>query len=150
MEENENLETMDFEALQERRSDELFELLDRGDLKTLQRRMEDMNEFDVAEFLSEIEDNRMPMVFRLLSKETAAEVFDYCTEILARGLANIYWNFDPDVVVVGGSIDAHHPVYLQTALKKAERYLPAPDSLHIEKARFGDDAGLVGAALLVG
>ena len=80
----------------------------------------------------------------------AAEVFDYCTEILARGLANIYWNFDPDVVVVGGSIDAHHPVYLQTALKKAERYLPAPDSLHIEKARFGDDAGLVGAALLVG
>ena len=34
-----------------------------------------MNEFDVAEFLSEIGDNRMPMVFRLLSKETAADVF---------------------------------------------------------------------------
>ena len=37
--------------------------------------MEEMNEFDVAEFLTEIEDNRMPMVFRLLSKETAADVF---------------------------------------------------------------------------
>jgi hypothetical protein len=85
-----------------------------------------------------------------VTDEVIYEAFDYCTEILARGLANIYWNFDPDVVVVGGSIDAHHPVYLQTALKKAERYLPAPDSLHIEKARFGDDAGLVGAALLVG
>ena len=83
-------------------------------------------------------------------EQTALEVFDYCTEILARGLANIYWNFDPDVVVVGGSIDTYHPIYLETALKKAVRYLPAPDSLHIEKARFGDDAGLVGAALLVG
>ena len=29
----------------------------------------------MAEFLTEIDDNRMPMVFRLLSKETAAEVF---------------------------------------------------------------------------
>ncbi len=44
-------------------------------MKQLQRRMEEMNEFDVAVFLSEIGDNRMPMVFRLLSKETAAEVF---------------------------------------------------------------------------
>ena len=44
-------------------------------MKQLQRRMEEMNEFDVAEFLTEIEDNRMPMVFRLLSKETAADVF---------------------------------------------------------------------------
>ena len=80
---------------------------------------------------------------------TALEVFDYCTEMLARGLANIFWNFDPDVVVVGGSIDLYHPIYLQTALEKAARYLPAPDSLHIEKAVFGDDAGLIGAALLV-
>ena len=44
-------------------------------MKRLQQRREDMQEFDVAEFLSEIGDNRMPMVFRLLSKETAAEVF---------------------------------------------------------------------------
>ena len=82
-------------------------------------------------------------------EQEAGEVFDYCTEMLARGLANIYWNFDPDVVVVGGSIDQYHPVYLETALEKAARYLPAPDALHLEKAVFGDDAGLVGAALLV-
>ncbi len=75
MDEMENSELMDFEALQEKRSDELTELLDRRDMKQLQRRMEEMNEFDVAEFLTQIEDNRMPMVFRLLSKETAADVF---------------------------------------------------------------------------
>ena len=75
LEEKELQETMDFEAIQEQRSDELARLLDSRDMRQLQRRMEELNEFDVAEFLSEIEDNRMPMVFRLLSKETAADVF---------------------------------------------------------------------------
>ena len=74
MDEKEDLE-LDYEAIQEQRTDELEELLDSRDMKGLQRRMEEMNEFDVALFLSELEDNRMPMVFRLLSKETAAEVF---------------------------------------------------------------------------
>ena len=68
-------EIMDFDTMQEKRSDELMELLDNREMKQLQRRMEELNEFDVAEFLSELDDNRMPMVFRLLTKETAAEVF---------------------------------------------------------------------------
>ena len=76
MENNEEQQaTMDFEAIHERQNEELTELLDRRDMKRLQQRLEDMQEFDVAEFLTEIGDNRMPMVFRLLSKETAAEVF---------------------------------------------------------------------------
>ncbi|MBO4914375.1 MAG: magnesium transporter, partial [Oscillospiraceae bacterium] len=74
MDEKENVE-LDYETIQEQRTDELGELLESRDMKGLQRRMEEMNEFDVALFLSELEDNRMPMVFRLLSKETAAEVF---------------------------------------------------------------------------
>ena len=78
MEENEKLaqgEGLDYESLVEKQTDQLEELLDRHDMKELQRRMEELNEFDVAEFLSRIDDNRMPMVFRLLSKETAADVF---------------------------------------------------------------------------
>lgn len=71
----ERIDVLDFDAIQEKRSDELTELLDNREMKQLQRRMEEMNEFDVAEFLSELDDNRMPMVFRLLKKETAAEVF---------------------------------------------------------------------------
>ena len=73
--ENVEFETMDFEALREKQSDELMELLDSRRMKDLKLRLEDMNEFDVAEFLTEIDDNRMPMVFRLLAKETAADVF---------------------------------------------------------------------------
>ena len=75
MAEEEQREALDFETIQEKRTDELTALLDKHDLKQLQRRMEEMNEFDVAEFLTELEDNRMPMVFRLLSKEVAADVF---------------------------------------------------------------------------
>lgn len=75
MKDEEMLEAIDFEAIHEKRTDELSRLLDSRDMKQLQRRMEELNEFDVAEFLTEIEDNRMPMVFRLLSKETAADVF---------------------------------------------------------------------------
>ena len=75
LEENEKLETMDYEAIHEKRTDELTELLEKRDMKQLKQRMEELNEFDVAEFLAEIDDNQMPMVFRLLSKETAAEVF---------------------------------------------------------------------------
>ncbi|MCI7137245.1 MAG: magnesium transporter [Candidatus Limivicinus sp.] len=66
---------MDYEAIHEKRTDELTELLNKRDMKQLKQRMEELNEFDVAEFLAEIDDNQMPMVFRLLSKETAAEVF---------------------------------------------------------------------------
>ena len=75
MENEEKVETMDFDQLHDRLTDELTELLDKRDMKQLKRRMEELNEFDVAEFLTELEDNRMPMVFRLLAKETAADVF---------------------------------------------------------------------------
>ena len=71
----ENMDNMDFEAMRDKQADELMQLLDERKMKELQIRLEDMNEFDVAEFLSEIEDNRMPMVFRLLSKQMAADVF---------------------------------------------------------------------------
>ncbi len=70
-----NMENMDFEAKRLKQAVELMQLLNERRMKELQLRLEDMNEFDVAEFLSEIGDNRMPMVFRLLSKETAADVF---------------------------------------------------------------------------
>ena len=75
MDELENADALDYETIQEQRNDELSALLDSRNMRALKQRMEEMNEFDVAEFLSEIPDNRMPMVFRLLSKETASDVF---------------------------------------------------------------------------
>ena len=64
-----------YEDLVDKRNDELMELLEGRSMKKLSERLNEMPEFDVAEFLSSLEDNRMPMLFRLLSKERAAEVF---------------------------------------------------------------------------
>ena len=76
MEEEEKLtEPVAYDELLEKRNDELTELLESKNTKQLRERLNEMNEFDAAEFLSSIGDNRMPMLFRLLSKERAAEVF---------------------------------------------------------------------------
>ena len=76
MEEEEKLaEPVAYDDLLEKRNDELMELLESKNTKQLRERLNEMNEFDAAAFLSSIEDNRMPMLFRLLSKEHAAEVF---------------------------------------------------------------------------
>ena len=64
-----------YDDLGDKHTDELTELLDNRNMKALRERMDEMPEFDVAEFLSSLKDNRMPMLFRLLSKEKAAEVF---------------------------------------------------------------------------
>ncbi len=69
------IEPVVYEDLVDKRNDELMELLESRNMKQLRERLNEMPEFDVAEFLSSLEDNRMPMLFRLLSKERAAEVF---------------------------------------------------------------------------
>ena len=53
-----NMENMDFETMRDKQAGELMQLLDERRMKELQLRLEDMNEFDVAEFLSEITECR--------------------------------------------------------------------------------------------
>ena len=62
----------------EQRREKLLELLESRRLKSLQNELEDMNEFDIAEFLTELgeeDKQKMATVFRLLSKGQGAEVF---------------------------------------------------------------------------
>lgn len=65
---------MDYDSLREK----LFELLQSRRLKALQLELEEMNEFDVAKFLTDLGESdhkNMAMVFSLLSKERGAEIF---------------------------------------------------------------------------
>ena len=82
MNENENVETVvedeetfSFEALHEKRIEEMTTLLEEKKMKQLQIMLEDNDEFDVAEFLSMLPEQQMAMVFRMLSKEQGAAVF---------------------------------------------------------------------------
>ena len=75
--ENEELEedSFSFEALHERRIEEMTALLEEKKMKQLQIMLEENDEFDVAEFLSMLPEQQMAMVFRMLSKEQGAAVF---------------------------------------------------------------------------
>lgn len=80
--------------------------------------------------------------------EDAKSILTYTAETLARGIANIFYTIDPDVYVFGGSVAIHHPWYMDVVKQKAMKYITADDIL-IVPARYDDDAGLIGAALLV-
>ena len=78
-EENEVLdeieEPVDFEAIHDKKIEEMSVLLSEKKMKQLQQVLEENDEFDVAEFLSELPEHQMAMVFRMLSKEHGAAVF---------------------------------------------------------------------------
>ena len=68
-------EIIDFEAIHDKKIEEMSVLLSEKKLKQLQQLLEETDEFDVAEFITELPEHQMAMVFRLLSKEHGAEVF---------------------------------------------------------------------------
>ena len=70
-------------------------------------------------------------------------------EWLGIGLANVTNIFNPDVVVVGGGVMAAGELILAPARRVlAERALALPAAhVRVTQARFGADAGVLGAAL---
>jgi magnesium transporter len=57
--------------------DLLLELVEQKKLRQLREILQEMNEVDIASFLDELEPEQLIVVFRLLPKELAAEVFAY-------------------------------------------------------------------------
>ena len=90
-------------------------------------------------------------LFRLYQQgdDRAREILDGTSEMLSRGIANIYYIIDPDIYVIGGSIGMNNRWYTEMVLEKARRYMVQPD-IRVAYSVFGDDAGLYGAALLAG
>ena len=72
---------------------------------------------------------------------------------LGVGLAMATDIMDPEVIVIGGGVAAAAPLYLPEAMAELARtitgagHLPEP---RVVVARFGDRAGIIGAALLAG
>ena len=53
----------------------LLELLETRRYSTFIKAVDDLNPVDAAEFFSELPEEKLPMVFRMLKKDTAAEIF---------------------------------------------------------------------------
>ena len=79
----------------------------------------------------------------------AVKIIDRWFDNLAKGIANIACIVDPGIFIIGGSIALKSENFFEILTEKAKPYLIRPDAFRIEKARFGEDAGLIGAALLV-
>jgi glucokinase len=70
-------------------------------------------------------------------------------ERLGAGLAGLAMAFDPEVVVVGGGAMAAGELLLGPAREELRRRAMEPNrSVRVSAAAFGEDAGMVGAALL--
>lgn len=79
----------------------------------------------------------------------ALEIVEYAADTLAKGMANISCTLDPETIIVGGSVAIHNWFFVERAAELAKKYVNYDGGLDVRKAVFGDDAGLIGAALLV-
>ena len=79
-----------------------------------------------------------------------AGIFETYVKYLCVGLANLINIYDPDMLVLGGGV-AHAGDFLLDAVRAALGdyvYCPALSWARVELARMGNDAGIIGAAML--
>ena len=81
--------------------------------------------------------------------EAAAEVVDRGADNIAKLVNNVAAVVDPGIFVWGGSVALKNPAFIDLVYEKAKGYVLAPDALSFALAECGDEAGLIGAALLV-
>lgn len=77
-------------------------------------------------------------------------IFETYVKYLCVGLANLINIYDPDMLVLGGGV-AHAGDFLLDAVRAALGdyvYCPALSWARVELARLGNDAGIIGAAML--
>jgi glucokinase len=69
---------------------------------------------------------------------------------LGIGLANLVNIFEPEVIVIGGGVIAAGEMLLEPAREEMLRraLLPGRDSVRVEAAAFGAEAGMIGAAVM--
>ena len=80
--------------------------------------------------------------------EKAVALIERTADIAAKGIANVGCVIDPEIYIVGGSIANYNPDFVEMVFEKAKKYYIKPEYLKYKAAKFSDDAGLIGAALL--
>lgn len=81
--------------------------------------------------------------------EIAIEIIEKCVDNMAKGIANIACVVDPDIFIIGGSVATCNPGFVGMLAETAKKYVLCPEFLRMEMAGLKDDAGLIGASLLV-
>ena len=72
--------------------EELSELLEKKDFKSIRASLEEMNPVDIASLLEDLPDNELAVTFRLIEKSVAAETFSYMDADQQQLLLTIFTN----------------------------------------------------------
>lgn len=85
-----------------------------------------------------------------LGDETAAEVLNQYFQYVANGLTNLINILEPSCIILGGGISAQKEVLTEPIKKYVQQqmYGGLPLKTEIKSALLGNDAGIIGAALL--
>ena len=86
-----------------------------------------------------------------LGDESAKKVLDQFTRYLAIGITNMVNIFQPEILSVGGGISAEGETLLAPVREILEREQYSRNCVKktvLKKAELGNDAGMIGAALL--
>lgn len=78
----------------------------------------------------------------------ARAILDRARDALACAIVNLANTFDPECIIVGGSVAQGHPAWIETFQRAVaeEALVPTRESVVVVPAGLGDDAVLLGAA----
>lgn len=80
--------------------------------------------------------------------QIAIDIIDLWAEHFSRAIANLLQIIEPEVFYIGGSVVLFNPWLLDMVKEKSQNklYEGLKDKVNLKLARYGEDAGLVGAA----
>ena len=84
---------------------DLLDLMNSKCFLELKERLDQMNAVDAAEFLEELPEEKRPLVFRLLDKDLATDVFAQLSQETSRRLVNSFSDREVAQVVEDLSVD---------------------------------------------
>ncbi len=102
---NEDSATEAYEEELENKFDMLVELLDDKKYTDFMHGLEELNPVDAADFFSELPSHRIPAVFKLLKKDTAAEVFAELESDVQHKIINAMTDREISIIIEELSVD---------------------------------------------
>lgn len=102
---NEESATEAYEEELENTFEKLINLLDQKNYAEFMYTLEDLNPVDAADFFSELPSHRIPAVFKLLKKDTSAEVFAELDSDLQKKIINAMTDREISLIIEELSVD---------------------------------------------
>lgn len=80
--------------------------------------------------------------------EKAVKIIGKWVDNISIGIANIITVVDPEAIVIGGAVLIYNPYLLSRIIECVKKKVADPAMVDIRIAQIGDNAGLIGAAML--